>query len=77
MAKTKRFVKSTGKTEGKASSLWLKTTYANLVRNASSGKYLARFRNNGKLIWRGLDANALSIAMQRLPDKIKDEQMLF
>lgn len=33
--------------------LWQKTKYANLVRNVSSGKYFARFRSNGKLIWRG------------------------
>jgi integrase len=67
------------KTEEKANGLWLKTKYANLVRNASSGKYFARFRNNGKLIWRGLDTDVLSIAAQRLPDKIKevkDEQAL-
>jgi hypothetical protein len=32
----------------------------NLVRNVSSGKYFARFRSNGKLIWRGLDTDVLS-----------------
>jgi hypothetical protein len=67
------------KTEEKSNGLWQKTKYANLVRNASSGKYFARFRNNGKLIWRGLDTDVLSIAAQRLPDKIKevkDEQEL-
>jgi integrase len=64
----------------KSGSLWQKTKYANLVRNASSGKYFARFRSNGKLIWRGLDTDVLSVAAQRLPDKIKearDEQELF
>jgi integrase len=63
----------------KSRSLWQKTKYANLVRNASSGKYFARFRSNGKLIWRGLDTDVLSVAAQRLPDKIKetkDEQVL-
>jgi integrase len=72
-------MKNAEKTEGKANGLWQKTKYANLVRNASSGKYFARFRNNGKLIWRGLDTDVLSIAAQRLPDKIKevkDEQVL-
>jgi integrase len=67
------------KTEEKSNGLWQKTKYANLVRNASSGKYFARFRNNGKLIWRGLDTDVLSVAAQRLPDKIKevkDEQVL-
>jgi integrase len=67
------------KTAEKSNGLWQKTKYANLVRNASSGKYFARFRSNGKLIWRGLDTDVLSIAAQRLPDKIKevkDEQVL-
>lgn len=65
--------------EEKSGNLWQKTKYANLVRNASSGKYFARFRSNGKLIWRGLDTDVLSAAAQRLPDKIKeakDEQIL-
>lgn len=60
------------KNDAKADGLWQKTKYANLVRNASSGKYFARFRHNGKLIWRGLDTDVLSVAAQRLPDKIKD-----
>ncbi len=67
------------KTEEKSNGLWQKTKYANLVRNTSSGKYFARFRNNGKLIWRGLDTDVLSIAAQRVPDKVKevkDEQVL-
>src|SRR6185312_858079 len=71
--------KNSMKTAEKSNGLWQKTKYANLVRNASSGKYCARFRNNGKLIWRALDTDVLSIAAQRLPDKIKevkDEQVL-
>src|ERR1700680_2744300 len=70
---------SDAKSGAKSGGLWQKTKYANLVRNASSGKYFARFRNNGKLIWRGLDTDVLSVAAQRLPDKIKevkDEQVL-
>ncbi len=65
--------------DAKSGGLWQKTKYANLVRNASSKKYFARFRSNGKLIWRGLDTDVLSVAAQRLPDKIKetkDEQLL-
>ena len=72
-------MKTAEQTEGKTNGLWQKTKYANLVRNASSNKYFARFRHNGKLIWRGLDTDVLSIAAQRLPDKIKevkDEQAL-
>jgi len=71
--------KKSENTEEKSNSLWQKTKYANLVRNTSSGKYFARFRHNGKLIWRGLDTDVLSVAAQRLPDKIKetkDEQIL-
>jgi integrase len=67
------------KTDAKTGGLWQKARHANLVRNLSSGKYFARFRHNGKLIWRGLDTDVLSIAAQRLPDKIKavkDEQAL-
>ena len=60
------------KTDPEAGGLWQKTKYANLVRNVSSGKYFVRLRNNGKLIWRGLKTNILSIAAQRLPDKIKE-----
>lgn len=59
--------------------LWQKTQYENLVRNRSSGIYFARFRHNGKLIWRGLDTDVLSTAAWRLPDKIneiKDKQAL-
>src|SRR5438309_1246498 len=73
--KTKKLVKAEPESIGP----WQKTKYANLVRNVSSGKYFVRFRNNGKLIWRGLKTDVLSIAAQRLPDKIKevkDEQAL-
>jgi integrase len=72
-------MKNADQTGGKTNGLWQKTKYANLVRNASSAKYFARFRHNGKLIWRSLDTHVLSIAAQRLPDKIKevkDEQAL-
>ncbi|PYJ83015.1 MAG: hypothetical protein DME22_16775 [Verrucomicrobia bacterium] len=71
--------KGTKKAADKSDSLWQKTKYSNLVRNTSSGKYSARFRHNGKLIWRALDSDILSVAAQRLPDKIKevkDEQAL-
>src|SRR6266550_4338125 len=60
------------KPDPEAGGLWQKTKYANLVRNVSSGKYFVRFRNNGKLIWRGLKTDVLSTAAQRLPDKIKE-----
>ena len=64
------------KDETKGSSPWQKTNYANLVRNNSSQTYFARFRHNGKLIWRGLDTDVLSIAAQRLPDNFAQRIML-
>lgn len=60
------------KNSQKTNGLWQKTKYANLVRNGSSGIYFARFRHNGKLIWRGLDTDVLTTAALRLPDKIKE-----
>ncbi len=60
--------KKAEKTEG----LWQRTKYANLVRNNSSRSYFARFRHKGKLIWRSLDTDVLSVAAQRLPDKVKE-----
>lgn len=63
-------MKNYQKANRKANSPWQKTKYANLVRNISSGNYFARFRNNGKLIWRSLDTDVFTIAAQRLPDKI-------
>ena len=53
-------MKKDAQTEGKSNGLWQKTKYANLVRNASSGKYFARFRYNGKLIWRSLETDGLT-----------------
>jgi hypothetical protein len=43
------------KTDPEAGGLWQKTTHPNLVSNVSCGKYFARFRNNGKRIWSGLN----------------------
>lgn len=59
------------KTDAKTGSLW-----QNTARQFGSQffirKYFARFRHNGKLIWRGLGIDVLSIAGQRLLDKIKE-----
>jgi integrase len=52
--------------------LWQKTKFSNLVRNTTSGKYFARFRHQGKLFWRSLDTDVLSVAAQRLKDKIEE-----
>ena len=43
-------------------SVWQKTSYANLVRNQSSGNYFARIKIKGKLIWKTLKTAKLSVA---------------
>ncbi|MGH8023019.1 MAG: hypothetical protein ACRED1_05540, partial [Limisphaerales bacterium] len=52
---------------------WQKTPVANLVRNASSGIYYARVRVKGKLIWKSLKTDILSVAKLRLGDFLKEE----
>ena len=49
-------------------SLWLKTSFANLVRYVPSGIYFARIRVSGKLIRRSLKTNKLAVAKLRLSD---------
>ncbi|HWD19346.1 MAG TPA: site-specific integrase [Verrucomicrobiae bacterium] len=53
---------------------WQKTKHANLVRNGSSGKYYARFRLKGKLLWRSLDTDKVTVAQIRLADRLKLER---
>src|ERR1700688_3233378 len=54
--------------------LWLKTPYANLVRNQSSDNYYARIKINGKLIWKTLKTDKLDVARLRLADFVKDQR---
>ncbi|MHC1764575.1 MAG: tyrosine-type recombinase/integrase [Verrucomicrobiia bacterium] len=56
--------------------IWASTRTQNLVRNISSGQYYARFRSNGKLVWRSLNTDVYTTAKLRLPDKIEEEQRL-
>ena len=53
---------------------WQKTKHANLVRNVSSGNYYARFRVKGKLVWRCLNTDRVSVAQLRLADELKKER---
>ncbi len=53
---------------------WQKTQYANLIRHVSSGTYYARLRVRGKLIWRSLQTDVLSVAKLRLSDFEKQER---
>ena len=60
--------------ELKQAKTWQKTKHANLIRNVSSGNYYARFRIKGKLVWRCLDTNRVTVAQLRLADELKKER---
>ena len=55
-------------------SRWQKTPVANLVRNVQSGNYYARIRVRGKLIWKSLKSDRISVAKLRLSDFHKEER---
>jgi integrase len=57
-------------------SIWQKTPYANLVRNQRSGTYFARLRLNGKLIWKTLKTDKLTVARLRLADFVKERRQV-
>jgi hypothetical protein len=61
----------TSKTE--QTSQWQKTPVANLVRNTASEIYYARVRVRGKLIWKTLKTDRMSVAKLRLGDFLKKE----
>jgi integrase len=63
----------TSKIESEQASQWQKTPIANLVRNTASGIYYARPRIKGKLIWKSLKTDGLSVAKLRLGDFLKEE----
>ena len=60
----------------KKNPLWQKTQYSNLIRNVSSGTYYARFRVSGKLIWKSLKTDKISVAHLRLGDLQKAERVM-
>jgi integrase len=53
---------------------WQKTPVANLVRHVQSGNYYARIRLRGKLIWKSLKTDRISVAKLRLSDFHKQER---
>lgn len=53
---------------------WQKTPVANLVRHVQSGNYYARIRVRGKLIWKSLKTDRVSVAKLRLGDFHKEER---
>jgi integrase len=58
----------------KTESRWQKTPVANLVRHVPSGNYYARIRVRGKLIWKSLKTDRISVAKLRLGDFHKEER---
>ena len=56
--------------------LWLKSSHVGLVRYAPTGRYYARFKSGGKLVWRSLKTETLSAAVLRLGDLKKAERTL-
>jgi integrase len=58
----------------KTESRWQKTPVANLVRHVQSGNYYARIRVRGKLIWKSLKTDRISVAKLRLGDFHKEER---
>lgn len=55
-------------------SQWRKTPVANLVRNATSNVYYGRTRAGGKLIWKSLKTDRLSVAKLRLSDFLAEQR---
>jgi hypothetical protein len=53
---------------------WQKTPVANLVRHVQSGNYYARIRVRGKLIWKSLKTDRISVAKLRIGDFHKQER---
>jgi hypothetical protein len=53
---------------------WQKTPVSNLVRYVQSGNYCARIRVRGKLIWKSLKTDRISVAKLRLSDFQKEER---
>jgi integrase len=63
-----------GDSKDKASSRWVKSSVANIVRYVPSGAYFARAKIGGKLIRRSLKTDRLNVAQLRLGDLMKQER---
>jgi len=53
---------------------WQATQHSNIVRHVPSGIYYARLRVKGKLVWRSLKTERISIAQARLADVEREER---
>jgi len=49
-----------------------KTSTTNLVRATDSGQFYLRAKIHGKLVWRSLETDVLTVAKLRLPDKLAE-----
>ena len=59
---------------GKQEPLWEATSVQNLVRYRPAGTYFARFRVNGKRVWKSLGTTVFSVAKQRLPEITREHR---
>lgn len=57
--------------------LWDATAVQNLVRYRPAGTYFARFRVNGKRVWKSLETTVFSVAKQRLPEMMREHRAKF
>lgn len=64
---------NTHQSRAASSKKWQGTQYSNIVRQCASGIYYARLRIKGKLIWRSLQTDRISIAQAKLPDVEREE----
>lgn len=46
----------------------------NLMRYRPAGTYFARFRVNGKRVWKSLETNVFPVAKQRLPETVREHR---
>ena len=53
---------------------WEATAVQNLVRYRPAGTYFARFRVNGKRVWKSLETTVFSVAKQRLPETMREHR---
>jgi integrase len=60
--------------KNEANALWEATAVQNLMRYRPAGTYFARFRVNGKRVWKSLETNVFSVAKQRLPETVREHR---
>jgi hypothetical protein len=53
---------------------WEATSVQNLVRYRPAGTYFARFRVNGKRVWKSSETTVFSVAKQRLPETMREHR---